>query len=56
MTVYLGGATVTTAQGYPLAAGEAVGMLLLAGDDLYGIVADDSGGASVRALHTRAEG
>lgn len=54
VTVYLGGAAVSTAQGYTLAAGEVVGLRLLAGDDLYGCVAAESQG-EVRVLQTRAE-
>lgn len=48
-TVYLGGATVTTDEGYPLAAGEALPVGDIGdGDNLYGIVA--SGTADVRVL------
>lgn len=52
VTVFLGGPTVTAAQGYPLQAGEAVGLHLLAGDDLYGITA--SADVEVATINTRA--
>ena len=38
-TVFLGGSGVTTAAGYPLGAGEHVGIDLERGESLYGIVA-----------------
>jgi hypothetical protein len=38
-TVYVGGADVTTANGFPLAAGASVSVDLNSGDLLYGIVA-----------------
>lgn len=47
-TVYLGGADVTTAAGYPLAAGEHMAFDLNGGDQLFGIVA--SGTVAVRVL------
>jgi hypothetical protein len=40
--VFLGGSGVTTANGYQLDFGEAVGVPLTGGDDVYGIVAADT--------------
>ncbi len=50
-TVYLGGAGVTTATGFPLAAGESVSVDTIASDDLYGIVASLT--QNVNLLRTR---
>lgn len=51
-TVYLGGSDVTTAIGYPLAAGAHVGIDLERGESLYGIVA--SGTVECRVLKANA--
>ena len=47
-TVYLGASGVTTADGYPLAAGEHIAVDLERGESVYGIVA--SGTVEVRVL------
>lgn len=46
-TVYIGGSGVTTAAGYPVAAGEAFSFDLSPGDDLYGVVAADTQAVNV---------
>lgn len=53
VTAYLGGADVDTTDGYPLAAGEVVGLHLLSGDDLYAVTAAETT-TELRVLHTRA--
>lgn len=53
VTAYLGGADVTTTHGYPLAAGEVVGLRLLSGDDLYAVTESETT-TELRVLHTRA--
>lgn len=50
-TVYVGGGTVTTATGVPLAAQTSQTFALMAGDDLYGIVSADT--AEVRVMMGR---
>lgn len=50
VTVYVGGPGVTTAAGYPVAAGEAVSMDVGKGDEVYGIVG--SGTCEVRVLES----
>ena len=48
LAIAVGGADVTVATGYPLAAGEGLGMTLGGGEALYGVVA--SGTATVAWL------
>ena len=50
-TVYIGGPDVTTANGYPIGAGEEVTVNLISGEIIYAIVA--SGTVSTRVLTTR---
>lgn len=53
VTVYFGGADVTTANGYPVAGGvQSPAMDLFGGDQLYAVVA--SGTQNVNVLKTRA--
>lgn len=51
VTVYLGGAGVTTSTGYPLAAGDQIGGDASPGEDFYGVVA--SGTCVVAVLRSR---
>lgn len=50
VTVYVGGSGVTTAAGYPLAAGEAISLDVGKTDEVYGIVA--TGTCEVRVLES----
>lgn len=50
-TVYIGGPSVTTGSGYPLAAGGQIGADLAPGEDLYGVVA--SGTVTVAVLRSK---
>lgn len=49
-TLYVGGSDVTSANGFPVAAGQSLAVDLLPHDELYGVLASGSGTASVLRL------